>query len=241
MAALPPSASAQSSPSRWRTLPLSLLPFCPCPLSPLPSRPSPPPSLYPDPPLVSLSLPFLPSPSLPPNPFILLLSSCRFPLFCTPAALKPIPCPQQVMERNISRGRGAVSAVATASDCVVVGTTRGYLLRYDFSQGSAPGDPSPFLISLPSPQVVSFPLPPPPSALVDAEASPLRTSSRLPPLGPLLRVAHPSTRPRHPPPSQHALPPHVRLSCPTHPSRSTLHEVLGSLPTPCSLRLPPPR
>jgi len=44
----------------------------------------------------------------------------------------------EIVERNIARGRGAVSAVAAASDCVVVGTTRGYLLRYDFSQGTAP-------------------------------------------------------------------------------------------------------
>mmetsp|Transcript_23999 Transcript_23999/g.66689 ORF Transcript_23999/g.66689 Transcript_23999/m.66689 type:complete len:1007 (-) Transcript_23999:341-3361(-) len=44
----------------------------------------------------------------------------------------------EVVERNIARGRGSVSAVAAASDCIVVGTSRGYLLRYDFSQGTTP-------------------------------------------------------------------------------------------------------
>ena len=37
------------------------------------------------------------------------------------------------------RGRGQVTAVAAAADCVVVVTARAFLLRYDFSQGNTPG------------------------------------------------------------------------------------------------------
>ena len=37
------------------------------------------------------------------------------------------------------RGRGQVAAVVAANDCVVVATSRAYLLRYDFSEGQAPG------------------------------------------------------------------------------------------------------
>ncbi|KAK9814445.1 hypothetical protein WJX72_006013 [[Myrmecia] bisecta] len=44
----------------------------------------------------------------------------------------------ETVERQIARGRGQVTAVAAASDSIVVGTSRAFLIRYDFSQGSAP-------------------------------------------------------------------------------------------------------
>ena len=39
----------------------------------------------------------------------------------------------------VHRGRGQVAAVAAANDCVVVATSRAYVLRYDLSEGSASG------------------------------------------------------------------------------------------------------
>ncbi|KAK9789373.1 hypothetical protein WJX73_010275 [Symbiochloris irregularis] len=44
----------------------------------------------------------------------------------------------ETVERHIARGRGHVTAVAAASDVVVVVTSRAYLIRYDLSQGLAP-------------------------------------------------------------------------------------------------------
>lgn len=44
------------------------------------------------------------------------------------------------------RGRGQVTAVAAAADCVLVVTARAFLLRYDFSQGNTPGAQAPFAL-----------------------------------------------------------------------------------------------
>ena len=38
------------------------------------------------------------------------------------------------------RGRGQVTGMAAANSVVAVVTSRGWLLRYDFSQGSSPGE-----------------------------------------------------------------------------------------------------
>eukprot|EP00884_Botryococcus_braunii_P001644 jgi/Botrbrau1/11480/Bobra.0360s0007.1 len=44
----------------------------------------------------------------------------------------------ETVERHLARGRGAVTAMAVASDIIVVVTSRAWLLRYDLSQGTAP-------------------------------------------------------------------------------------------------------
>ncbi|CAG9464021.1 unnamed protein product [Pedinophyceae sp. YPF-701] len=42
------------------------------------------------------------------------------------------------LDRSATKGRGQCTAAAAASDHVVLGTARGFLLRYDFSSGTAP-------------------------------------------------------------------------------------------------------
>jgi hypothetical protein len=39
-----------------------------------------------------------------------------------------------------SRTRGRVTAVAVGSECLLVVTSRAFLLRYDFAVGSQPGE-----------------------------------------------------------------------------------------------------
>ena len=41
------------------------------------------------------------------------------------------------------RGRGQITAIAAANDTVVVGTSRGFLIRYDIAQSTAPGTADP--------------------------------------------------------------------------------------------------
>jgi hypothetical protein len=55
----------------------------------------------------------------------------------TPAGMAPPP-PQQAGVLPC-RGRGQAVAVAAGSDCVTVVTSRAYLLRYVYTQGSNPG------------------------------------------------------------------------------------------------------
>ncbi len=59
------------------------------------------------------------------------------------AAAEPCPAVTALLSghslRHCCRGRGQVAAVAAANDCVVVATSRAYVLRYDLSEGLAPG------------------------------------------------------------------------------------------------------
>ena len=45
----------------------------------------------------------------------------------------------ETLELNASHGQGAVTAVAAASNCVLLGTATGALIRYDFAEGAAAG------------------------------------------------------------------------------------------------------
>jgi hypothetical protein len=45
----------------------------------------------------------------------------------------------ETLERNVSRNRGMVTALAAANNVVVVGTNRGTVIRYDFAEGGVTG------------------------------------------------------------------------------------------------------
>jgi len=45
----------------------------------------------------------------------------------------------ETLERQASHGQGAVTAVAAASNCVLLGTSTSSLIRYDFAEGAATG------------------------------------------------------------------------------------------------------
>eukprot|EP00959_Pyramimonas_sp_CCMP1952_P467997 9492501-Pyramimonas_sp.AAC.2 len=45
----------------------------------------------------------------------------------------------ETIERNVSRNRGLVTALAAANNVVVVGTNRGIVVRYDFAEGGVTG------------------------------------------------------------------------------------------------------
>jgi hypothetical protein len=45
----------------------------------------------------------------------------------------------ETLERDASHGQGAITAVAAASNVVLLGTASGALIRYDFAEGAATG------------------------------------------------------------------------------------------------------
>jgi hypothetical protein len=46
----------------------------------------------------------------------------------------------ETLEKQASHGQGAITAVAAASNCVLLGTATGALIRYDFAEGAATGE-----------------------------------------------------------------------------------------------------
>eukprot|EP00899_Mesostigma_viride_P019823 jgi/Mesvir1/27842/Mv07518-RA.1 len=47
------------------------------------------------------------------------------------------PFTLEVLERDLGAGKGSVTCITAASNCVIVGTSRGVLLSYDFSAGTS--------------------------------------------------------------------------------------------------------
>ena len=52
----------------------------------------------------------------------------------------------ETLERHAAHGQGAVTAVAAASNVVLLGTDAGALIRYDFAEGTATGAPRSFFL-----------------------------------------------------------------------------------------------
>jgi hypothetical protein len=53
------------------------------------------------------------------------------------------------LERQAARGHGAVTSMAAGSDVIVLGTSRGWLVRHDFSFEDAQGESHPIPLHSP--------------------------------------------------------------------------------------------
>jgi len=49
----------------------------------------------------------------------------------------------ETLEKDASHGQGVITAVAAASNVVLLGTASGALIRFDFAEGAATGAPRP--------------------------------------------------------------------------------------------------
>lgn len=50
-----------------------------------------------------------------------------------------------LLERHAAKGRGVITCMAAGNDVIVLGTSKGWVIRHDFGVGDSFGKVSPFL------------------------------------------------------------------------------------------------